>query len=129
MCEFCETNDANRLFRGLKVAKLVVECWVLWLGTGVVVVGFTDLYVGFLGLEFGLRVSELGSECLNLGFRFFVFVFELCVLDCGCICGRSGGFCVGFLYISLFVRRNSFVNVVFAVGDMAKVRCKVPKWL
>ena len=21
MCEFCETNDANRLFRGLKVAK------------------------------------------------------------------------------------------------------------
>ena len=34
-----------------------------------------------------------------------------------------------FLYFSGLVRRNSFVNVVFAVGDMAKVRCKVPKWL
>ena len=28
MCEFCETNDINRLFRGLKVAELVVECRV-----------------------------------------------------------------------------------------------------
>ena len=105
------------------------ECWVLWLETGVFVVGFTDLYVGFLGLEFGLRVSELGSEGLNWGFWVFVFVFGLCVLDCGCICGRCGGFWVGFLYVSLLVRRNSFVNVVFAVCDMAKVWFRVPKWL
>ena len=26
-----------------------------------------------------------------------------------------------FLYVSLFVRRKLFANVVFAVGDMAKV--------
>ena len=74
------------------------ECWVLWLETWVFVVGFTDLYVGFWGLEFGLRVSELGSEGLNWGFSFFVFVFGLCILDYGCICGRCGGFWVGFLY-------------------------------
>ena len=90
MCEFCETNYANRLFRDLKVAKLVVECGVLWLKTGVFVVGFTDLYVGFWGLEFGLRVSELGSEGLNWGFGVFVFVFRLCVLDYGDIGWRSG---------------------------------------
>ena len=52
------------------------ECWVLWLETGVFVVGFTDLYVGFWGLEFGLRVSELGSEGLNWGFRFFLYLFS-----------------------------------------------------
>ena len=80
-------------------------------------VGFTDLYVGFWGLELGLRVSELGSEGLNWGFGVFVFVFRLCVLDCGCICGRCGGFWVGFLYFSGLVRRNSFANVVFAVCD------------
>ena len=34
-----------------------------------------------------------------------------------------------FLYFSGLVRRNSFVNVVFAVGDMAKVWFRVPKWL
>lgn len=90
VCEFCETNDANRLFRDLKVAKLVVECWVLWLETGVFVVGFTDLYVGFWGLEFGLRVSELGSEGLNWGFRVSVFIFGLCVLECGGCRGRNG---------------------------------------
>ena len=60
------------------------------IGNGVFVVGFTDLYVGFWGLEFGLRVSELGSEGLNWGFGVFVFVFWLCVLDCVCICWRSG---------------------------------------
>ena len=92
-------------------------------------VGFTDLYVGFWGLEFGLRVSELVSEGLNWGFGVFVFVFGLCVLDCGCICGRCGGFRVGFLYVSLFVRRKLFANVVFAVGDMAKVWFRVPKLL
>lgn len=129
MCEFCEMIVVIRLFAWLKVAKLVVECWVLELETGVFVVGFTDLYVGFCGLEFGLRVSELGSEGLNWGFGVFVFVFGLCVLDCGCICGRCGGFCVGFLYISLFVRRKLFVNVMFAVCDMAKVWFRVPKWL
>lgn len=53
-------------------------------------VGFTDLYVGFRGLEFCLRVSELGSEGLNWGFRVFVFVFGLCVLDCGGGRGRNG---------------------------------------
>ena len=90
---------------------------------------FTDLYVGFWGLEFGLRVSELGSEGLNWGFGVFVFVFGLCVLDCGCICWRCGGFWVCFLYVSLFVRRKLFANVVFAVGEAAKVRYKVPKWL
>ena len=34
-----------------------------------------------------------------------------------------------FLYFSVLVRRNSFVNVVFAVGDAAEVRLGVPKWL
>ena len=37
-------------------------------------VGFTDLYVGFGGLEFGLRVSELGSEGLECGFRGFLIL-------------------------------------------------------
>ena len=50
-------------------------------------------------------------------------------LECGGIGWRCGGYVVGFLYILCFVRRNSFANVVFAVGDAAKVRCKVPKWL
>ena len=40
-----------------------------------------------------------------------------------------GGYVVGFLYVLCFVRRNSFANVVFAVGDAAEVRCRVPKWL
>ena len=90
MCEFCEMIVVIRLFALLKGVKLVVECGVLWLETGVFVVGFTDLYVGFRGLELGLRVSELGSEGLNWGFGVFVFVFWLCVLDCGDIGWRSG---------------------------------------
>ena len=46
------------------------------------------------------------------------------------VCGlRCGGCGVGFLYVLCFVRRNSFANVVFAVGDAAKVRFGVPKWL
>ncbi|GEM_PF-4380220 len=117
------------LFAWLKVAKWVVECGFSELETGVFVVGFTDLYVGFWGLEFGLMVSELGSEGLNWGFGGFVFVFGFCVLDYGDIGWRSGGFWVGFLYVSLFVRRKLFANVVFAVGDMAKVWFRVPKWL
>ena len=36
---------------------------------------------------------------------------------------------VGFLYVSCFVRRFSSVSVVVAVGDAAKVLCKVPNWL
>ena len=79
-----------RLFAWLKGAKWVVECGVLWLETGVFVVGFTDLYVGFWGLEFGLRVSELVSEGLNWGFGGFVFVFGFCVLECGGCRGRNG---------------------------------------
>lgn len=51
-------------------------------------------------------------------------MLENCVIDLRC--GESA---VGFLYVSCFVRRNSFANVVFAVGDAAEVRCKVPKWL
>lgn len=43
MCEFCETNDANRLFAWLKWAELVVECGVLELETGVVVWGIGGL--------------------------------------------------------------------------------------
>ena len=54
----------------------MVECGVLWLKTGVFVVGFTDLYVGFGGLEFGLRVSELGSEG-------FICFFGDCGLESG----------------------------------------------
>ena len=41
------------------------ECRVLELGTGVFVVGFTDLYMVFGVFELGLCVSELGSEGLN----------------------------------------------------------------
>ena len=90
MCEFCEMIVVIRLFAWLKGAKWVVECGVLWLETGVFVVGFTDLYVGFWGLEFGLRVSELVSEGLNWGFGGFVFVFGFCVLECGGCRGRNG---------------------------------------
>ena len=50
MCEFCETNDANRFS--------VV-------GNGESAVGFTDLYMVFGVSELGLCVSELGSECLE----------------------------------------------------------------
>ena len=51
------------------------------------------------------------------------------MLENGVIDWRCGESAVGFLYILCFVRRNSFANVVFAVCDAAKVRCKVPKWL
>ena len=50
-------------------------------------------------------------------------------LENGCSDCKNGVFVFRFLYFSGLVRRNSFVNVVFAVYDMAKVRCKVPKWL
>ena len=79
-----------RLFCVVERGEIRSECGVLELETGVFVVGFTDLYVGFCGLEFGFRVSELGSEDLNCGFRVFVFVFGLCVLDCGGYRGRNG---------------------------------------
>ena len=39
------------------------------------------------------------------------------MLENWCIGGRCGGYVVGFLYVLCFVRRNSFANVVFAVGD------------
>jgi len=39
VCEFCEMIVVIRLFAWLKGAKLVVECGVLWLETGVVVWG------------------------------------------------------------------------------------------
>lgn len=51
------------------------------------------------------------------------------MLENGVIDWRCGGCGVGFLYVLCFVRRNSFVNVVFAVCDMAKVWFRVPKWL
>lgn len=50
-------------------------------------------------------------------------------LENGCSDCKNGVFVFRFLYFSGLVRRNSFVNVVFAVGDMAKVRLGVPKWL
>lgn len=50
-------------------------------------------------------------------------------LENGCSDCKNGVFVFRFLYFSGLVRRNSFVNVVFAVGDMAKVRFRVPKWL
>ena len=50
-------------------------------------------------------------------------------LENGCSDCKNGVFVFRFLYFSVLVRRNSFVNVVFAVGDMAKVRFGVPKWL
>jgi len=53
------------------VAEKVVEMAFCGLETGVFMVGFTDLYVGFWGLEFGLRVSELGSEGFCICFRCF----------------------------------------------------------
>ena len=64
------------------------------------------------------RVRRVGSG-FNLAFH----------LENGCSDCKNGVFVFRFLYFSGLVRRNSFVNVVFAVGDMAKVRCKVPKWL
>ena len=51
------------------------------------------------------------------------------MLENGVIDWLCGGYVVGFLYVLCFVRRNSFTNVVFAVGDAAKVRFGVPKWL
>ena len=88
--EFCETNETNRLFRGLKVAKsgLNSVCWVgkgwfidmilrfsavfkavvisengdFSFKNGGCVVGFTDLYMVFGVSELDLCVSELGSE-------------------------------------------------------------------
>ena len=51
-------------------------------------------------------------------------MLENCVID-----WRCGESVVGFLYILCFVRRNSFANVVFAVGDMAEVKFRMPKWL
>ena len=51
------------------------------------------------------------------------------MLENGVIDWRCGESAVGFLYILCFVRMNSFANVVFAVGDTAEVRCKVPNWL
>jgi len=53
----------------------------------------------------------------------------VCMLENGVFGWRYGESAVGFLYVLCFVRRNSFANVVFSVGDAAKVRCKVPKWL
>ena len=50
MCEFCETNDANRLFRGLKVAK-------------------SGLNAGFCGWKRGLLCGESGVFEVGL-FRF-----------------------------------------------------------
>ena len=50
-------------------------------------------------------------------------------LENGCSDCKNGVFVFRFLYFSGLVRRNSFVNVVFAVGDAAKVRLGVPKWL
>lgn len=50
-------------------------------------------------------------------------------LENGCSDCKNGVFVFRFLYFSGLVRRNSFVNVVFAVGDMAKVWFRVPKWL
>ena len=39
VCEFCEMIVVIRLFAWLKGVKLVVECWVLWLESGVFEVG------------------------------------------------------------------------------------------
>ena len=50
-------------------------------------------------------------------------------LENGCSDCKNGVFVFRFLYFSGLVRRNSFVNVVFAVCDMAKVWFRVPKWL
>ena len=50
-------------------------------------------------------------------------------LENGCSDCKNGVFVFRFLYFSVLVRRNSFVNVVFAVGDAAEVRLGVPKWL
>ena len=51
------------------------------------------------------------------------------MLENGVIDWRCGESAVGFLYVSLFVRRNSFANVVFAVGDAAKVRWVLPIYI
>ena len=64
------------------------------------------------------RVRRVGSG-FNLAFH----------LENGCSDCKNGVLVFRFLYFSGLVRRNSFVNVVFAVCDMAKVRLGVPKWL
>ena len=44
------------------------------------------------------------------------------MLENGVIDWRCGESAVDFLYVLCFVRRNSFANVAFAVGDAAEVR-------
>ena len=86
--------------------------------------GWFSLYFMFCSQVFicecdvcGLRCGESVVQSAEM-----VACSGVCVVGCG-------GYMVGFLYVLCFVRRNSFANVVFAVGDAAKVRFGVPKWL
>ena len=75
--------------------------------------------------------QEFVCECGVYGWRCGEMVVQSSEMVVGswvCVAG-CGGCVVGFLYILCFVRRNSFANVVFAVGDAAEVRLGVPKWL
>lgn len=69
MCEFCETNDANRLFRGLKVAKWVVECWV-----SAVFQAVATGENGDIGWRSGESVVQSAEMVVNYG---------VCVVGCG----------------------------------------------
>lgn len=62
MCEFCETNDINRLFRGLKVAELVVEC-----GVSVFIFGLFVLECGGCRGRNGIRRRGRGGTFLFFG--------------------------------------------------------------
>lgn len=95
----------------IEVSKTVVAVWVL------------PIYIWFSVFLNSVCVFLNSVRRVCSGFQ-AVYMLENGVID-----WRCGGYVVCFLYILCFVRRNSFVNVVFAVGDMAKVRCKVPKWL
>ncbi len=120
--EFCEMIVVIRLFAWLKVAKSGLNA------------GFCGWERGFLWWVLPIYIwfsVFLNSVCafLNSVRRVCSGFQWVCMLENGVIDWRCGGCGVGFLYVSCFVRRNSFANVVFAVGDAAEVRCKVPKWL
>ena len=120
--EFCEMIVVIRLFAWLKVAKSGLNA------------GFCGWERGFLWWVLPIYIwfsVFLNSVCafLNSVRRVCSGFQWVCMLENGVIDWRCGGCGVGFLYVSCFVRRNSFANVVFAVGDAAEVRFGVPKWL
>ena len=100
----------------------MLENGVIDLRCGESVVQSAELVVGSWVCVVGCGGCQSDSE----GWGWF---FGVVICECGGIGCRCGGCLVCFLYISCFVRMFSSANVVFAVGDAAKVWCKVPNWL